>query len=85
MSLANGLDNGSNGSDNFAGAIDAVTAELHLTEVEVRSNQSGNRAGISLANGDGVISDNAITANLASSQGRRASIPAWSNAPGCKR
>ncbi|MBK9657602.1 MAG: hypothetical protein IPO66_20045 [Rhodanobacteraceae bacterium] len=69
LGFTNGLDDGSNGGDNFGGAIDAFTAELHLTEVEIAGNQSGIGAGLSLANGDGVISDSAITANVAGTQG----------------
>lgn len=69
IGFSNGLDDGSNGGDNFGGAIDAFTTELHLTEVEIAGNQSGSGAGISLANADGVITDSAITANIASAQG----------------
>lgn len=69
LRFANGLDDGSNGGDNFGGGIDAFAAELHLTAVELSANQSGSGAGVSLANANGVISDSAITANIASTQG----------------
>lgn len=69
IGFSNGLDDGSNGGDNFGGGIDAFNAELHLTGVEIAGNQSGIGAGLSLANADGVITDSAITANIASTQG----------------
>ncbi|MFO1493277.1 MAG: CSLREA domain-containing protein [Lysobacterales bacterium] len=68
LGFSSGLDDGSNGGDNFGGAIDAFSAELHLTEVEINSNQSGSGAGLSLANADGVISDSTISNNIASVQ-----------------
>lgn len=69
IGFTNGLDNGSNGGDNFGGGIDAFTAELHLTEVEISGCQAGSGAGLSLANANGVIRASAITANIAAAQG----------------
>ncbi len=69
IGFSNGLDDGSNGGDNFGGGIDAFSAELHLTGVEIFGNQSPSGAGLSLANADGVITDSAITANIAGVQG----------------
>lgn len=69
LGFTGGLDDGSNGGDGFGGAIDAFNAELHLTEVEINGSQATVGAGLSLANADGVISDSAITANIASTQG----------------
>lgn len=69
IGFSNGLDDGSNGGDSFGGGIDAFSAELHLTGVEISGNQSPSGAGLSLANADGVITDSAITANIAGVQG----------------
>lgn len=69
IGFSNGLDDGSNGGDNFGGGIDAFTAELHLTGVEILGNQAPSGAGLSLANADGVITDSAITGNIAGVQG----------------
>ncbi len=69
LGFTGGLDDGSNGGDGFGGAIDAFNAELHLTEVEINGSQATVGAGLSLAHADGVISDSAITANIASTQG----------------
>ena len=57
IGFSNGLDDGSNGGDNFGGGIDAFSAELHLTGVEILGNQSPSGAGLSLANANGVITD----------------------------
>lgn len=69
MRFLDGLDDGSNGGDGFGGGIDAFNAELHLTQVEVTGNLATSGAGVSLANSNGVISDSAITGNIASTQG----------------
>ena len=69
MRFIDGLDDGSNGGDGFGGGIDAFSAELHLTQVEVTGNLATSGAGVSLANSNGVISDSAITGNIAATQG----------------
>lgn len=69
IGFSNGLDDGSNGGDNFGGGIDAFTAELHLSEVEISGCQAVSGAGLSLANANGVIGHSAITANIAAAQG----------------
>lgn len=69
IGFTNGLDDGSNGGDNFGGGIDAFTAELHLSEVEISGCQAVSGAGLSLANANGVIGHSAITANIAAAQG----------------
>lgn len=69
LTLSNGWDDGSNGGDNFGGAIDSHGAQLHLTAVQIAGNQAGVGAGISLANADGVIRDSSLALNSAGSAG----------------
>ncbi len=69
LTLSNGWDDGSNGGDNFGGAIDANGAQLHLTAVEIAGNQAGVGGGISLANADGLILNSSFALNAAKAAG----------------
>jgi len=69
LTLSHGWDDGSNGGDSFGGGIDASTAELHLTQVEISGNQAGIGAGVSLTNANGVITNSTLAQNTAASAG----------------